>query len=295
MRDFFIDRQGRSWTAWGLATWLGVRAGDDELRAFAVKERGFIHLSHRSDGLKLTVRAKRFTQKAFLGAMLSLEKPPARILVSVFDGAEWTHQLFTSLLSCGEYLEDIAADRPVARREPWMATPLDFGVLQRPQFAAFRLVTKVWAAACGRMPEDFDDYVLACGLEPRAIVVRRPYGTKKLVHERVPTATSLMRPCDWLNMIGREVEELPDQRYGAWAARIYHELLASGRPKLDNIRATTRTLSGSVLRISYQRLALPWSGPSGEAFVSAFTVRRELSIAPAATARSMSAITLARS
>ena len=90
----------------------------------------------------------------------------------------------------------------------------------------------------------------------------------------------MMKPDQWVNLLGHDLEQLPDPEYGAWARRAYSEIVASGSPQLDNVRATTRSADGATLRMRYDRLVMPWRAAGSDVFVSAVTIRRELSIAP---------------
>src|SRR5262249_25110972 len=141
-------------------------------------------------------------------------------------------------------------------------------------------LVRLWEACRGRLPEDFDRHIVDGGHEPRTILLRQMRRSKRLVHERVPIGSQMMKPTQWLNLLGRDLEELPDPAYGAWVHRAYTEVMASGRPQLDSVRATTRSLDGDKLRMRYDRLIMPWRASRSDIFVGAVSVRRELTIMP---------------
>ena len=281
MQEMLVDRRGRVWSTPILARYYGYRyPADVSLASFAVRERGFIHVRRRPSGVEIALRAGKFTQRGLLAAILALEQIPARIVLSVFDGARWTHELFASMVSFTRLAETIAADKPLGPREPWIATQLSLDALSQPRFASLRPLVSIWEACHGRLPAEFDRYVAEFGHQPRTILLRRKPRSKRLLHVRVPVGSLMMKPDQWPNLLGRDLEELPDPAYGAWAHRAYTEIVASGGPKLDSVRATTRSADGATLRMRYDRLVMPWRTDVSDVFVSAVTIRRELSIAP---------------
>jgi hypothetical protein len=281
MQEMLVDRRGRVWSAPVLARHYRYRYPvDSSLAAFAVRERGFIHVRRRPAGVEVALRAGKFTQRGLLAAILALEQMPARILLSVFDGARWSHELFASMLSFTRLAEAIAADQPLGPREPWIATRLSLDSLSRPRFASLQPLVGVWEACRGRLPEDFDRYVAEFGHQPRTILLQRKARSKRLVFEHVPIGSRMMKPDQWLNYIGHSLADMPDPQYSAWAHRTYSEVVASERPQLDSVRADTRSLDGAKLHMRYDRLLIPWRGRGSAVFVNAVTVRRELSITP---------------
>jgi hypothetical protein len=281
MQDMLVDRRGRVWSPPVLARHYRYRyPADLSLASFAVRERGFIHVRRRPSGVEIALRAGKFSQRGLLAAILALEQMPVRILLSVFDGARWSHELFASMVSFTRFAEVIAADEPLGPREPWTATRLPLTALSQPRFASLRPLVSIWEASRGRLPDDFDRHIAELGHQPRTILLRRKPRSKRLLHIRVPMGSLMMKPDQWVNLLGHDLEQLPDPEYGAWAHRAYSEIVATGSPQLDSVRATTRSADGATLRMRYDRLVIPWRTAGSDVFVSAVTIRRELSIVP---------------
>jgi hypothetical protein len=281
MQDMLVDRRGRVWLPPVLARHYRYRYPSDlSLASFAVRERGFIHVRRRVAGVEIALRAGKFTQRGLLAAILALEQIPVRIVLSVFDGARWTHELFASMVSFTRFAEVIAADEPLGPRELWTATRLPLTALSQPRFASLRPLVSTWEACRGRLPDDFDRYIAELGHQPRTILLQRKPRSKRLVFEHVPIGSQMMKPDQWLKYIGHSLAEMPDPQYSAWAHRTYSEVVASERPQLDSVRANTRSLDGAKLHMRYDRLLVPWRGRGSTVFVNAVTVRRELSITP---------------
>ena len=281
MQGMLVDRGGRIWSPPVLARHYRYRyPADSSLASFAVRERGFIHVRRRASGMQIALRAGKFTQRGLLAAILAQEELPTRILLSVFDGARWTHELFASMVAFTQRAETIAADKPLGPREPWIATRLSLDTLLQPRLASLQPILSLWESSRGRLPEDFDQRIAAAGHQPRTILLRRKPRSKRLLHERVPIGSQMMKPAQWLDLLGRDLEELPDPAYGAWAHRAYTEVMATGRPQLDSVRATTRSSDGAKLRMRYDRLIMPWRASRSDLFVGTVSVRRELTIMP---------------
>lgn len=281
-----VDSRGKPWldNSSELARRYGYGPPEAAFVPYAVRERGCIHLLRQADSVRITLRAGRFTQRTLLGALLALETWPARILLSVYDSDEWSHEMFMSIGTFAEYAEDLAADKPYGTRQRWLATELGFDALLQPRLCTLEPLVNLWHANRGRLPPDFGRAVTPLGLRSRAILLRQLPRSERLVHEMVPTGVAFMTPCQWLHMIGRGPEDLPDRQYGAWVAGAYGRVLGTAQPRLDAVRATILNDDGATLRSRYYRLALPWRGV-GDTFVSVVSIRRELSISPRNTAR----------
>jgi hypothetical protein len=281
MEEMLVDRRGRVWSAPVLARHYRYRYPVDlSLASFAVRERGFIHVRRRPAGVEITLRAGKFTQRGLLAAILALEQMPARILLSVFDGARWSHELFASMVSFTRLAEALAADQPLGPPEPWIATRLDLKAAGRAHLASLQPLLRLWEACRGRLPDDFDRHIVAAGHATRTILLRQAPDSKRFIFERVPIGTRLMKPEEWREFLGRDLEELPDAKYAAWAQRDYCAVAASGRPRLEAVRAVTHSRDGSNLSVRYDRLMIPWLGRGAELFLSAVPITRELSIKP---------------
>jgi hypothetical protein len=290
-----VDRRGKPWPddSPELARRYGYGPPEAAFVPYAVRERGCIHLLRQADSVRITLRAGKFTQRTLLGALLALETWPARILLSVYDSDEWSHEMFMSIGTFAEYAEDLAADKPYGTRQRWLATELGFDALLQPRLSSLEPLINLWQTSHGRLPDDLGRAVAPLGLGGRSILLRRLPKSDRLVHEMVPTGVPFLRPCQWLHLIGREAHDLPDGHYGAWATKSYLELLARGEPRLDAVRATIIAGDGATHRTRYYRLAIPWHRAS-ESFVGVVTIRRELSISPRRTAATMSETKSAR-
>lgn len=275
MRGIVVDRRGKAWSADSaeLAQRLGCRQVGGEAISHAVRERGWIHIAHRAESVRITFSVGRFTQKGLLGALLALDRFPARILLSAFVSGQWSHTMFSSLAGFAAHAENIAADEPLGRRVPWLATPLELNELSQPSLAKLEPLFLLWRASHGRMNAELTPLLDRVGLGHRATIARQLPRSERLVFERVATGLTLMRPCEWLERVGRDIGDLPDRAYGANGNKGYFDVAADGTPRLETVRAVCLTSAGTTMRSCYDRLLLPWQRRGDLLVLAASTVR----------------------
>lgn len=274
-----IDERGRCWPdrSWDLIRRLGrVDAGLD-LSAFAVRERGFIHIRPQESGARVALRAGGFGLETLAGALYELkERRFPRILLAVLAGEEWHYEMLGGAWEFAERAEQLIADGAPASRHPWLAAERDLAALGLPDFAQVRPLVYLWEACRGRLPDGIDHELFRFGLLPRALFVRQLPGSSRLVYAHFGSGIEFMRPCESLLMVGRDIDDLPDRAYGGWTARAYADSLAGRRPRLQSIRATIRLSETAAIQGRYDRLTLPWRGRRGERFVIGISLTRSV-------------------
>jgi hypothetical protein len=280
MRGIIVDRRGKTWPSDSveLLRRLGGRQLGSDLASHAVCERACIYIAQRADSVRVALRLGRFTQKGLVGALLALDRIPARILLSAFDGERWSHEMFSSLSAFAEHAENVAADAPWGRREPWLATPLELNALPQSAFAKLEPLVALWRASRGRMGEELDAVLAAVGLRDRATVARRLPRSERLIFERVPTGLTLMRPSEWLERVGRDIGDLPDRAYSRNSNKGYFDVAAASAPRLETVRAILHNSAGDTVRSCYDRLLLPWRRRLGELSVLAVSTVRDVHV-----------------
>ncbi len=282
MRDsILIDESGETWPdhSCALAQRLGYRDPDFDLPAYTVRNLGFIHVRVQESGARVALRAGRFTLVTLTAALYTLlERRPQRIVLAVFSGDDWSYEMFTSLGSFAERTEDLAAGEPVAPRRPWHAAEKDLAALSAPVLTKLRPLVSLWQANRGRLNEELCTALGLCGLLNRAVLVRRPPKSSRLVVEHFGAGIKIMRPCEAFLSIGHDFQDLPDREYGHWAAQTYDDTLRSRRIRLESVRAIIRTSEAATIRVRYDRLLMPWRRSTGDGFVLGVTMLRERSI-----------------
>lgn len=278
MSGLLVDRSGRAWpdNSWTLARRLGYDDAALSVADFAVERAGCIHVTRRAASAHLALASGRFTQAALLGAMLALETAPKRMALSLLEDGRWSHEVFDDQADAVAFAEELAIDEPTGPRLPWLATGLRLDALAQPRLAPLRPLLQLWQESRGRLPPG-----LAALLGPRGIILRRDGHHWRW--EAVPTATVIMRPCEWLTRIGRRIDDQPDPAYAEWVGNAYRATVERERPRLDLVRAITPAIDGAIIRTRYHRFQLPWRSAAGDAYVSVVSIRRRLAVSPPAS------------
>jgi len=206
-----------------------------------------------------------------------IDRRPRRIVLSVFWGEEWSHEMFTNLGSFVDRAEDLAAGEPVAGRPRWLAAERKLEALSLPAFEKTRPLVALWTMTRGRLGDDLIRALRACDLLHRAVLVRQIAGTSRLVYEHFGSEIKAMRPCETMMLVGREIDDIVDRAYGGWVAESYSSALRKRRLRLDSIRATLRTSEESAVKVRYDRLLMPWRRSGDDMFALGISMRRELS------------------
>ena len=275
-----IDDRGEPWSdaSPDLARRLGYRDPDFDAPGYAVRNLGFIHVRLHEEGVRVSLRSGRYSLLTLTAALYALiDRRPRRIVLAVFGDEDWSYEMFTNIGSFAERAEDLAGGEPIAGRPRWLAAERKLDALTLPAFEKTRALVALWSASRGRLGDDLIRALRACDLIHRAVLVRQVAGTSRLVYEHFGSAIKAMRPCETLNLVGRDIDDIADRAYGGWIAESYASALRRRRLKLDSIRATLRTSEESTVKVRYDRLLMPWRRSGNDLFALGISMRRELS------------------
>lgn len=270
-----IDDKGQAWPEGALE--LGRRIGGSgpaaDFPERALREHGFIHLRPQHGGVRVALCAGAFTAAALAGLLYVLrDLRPRHVLLAVLRSDGWSYAMHVSLWELAGRLEALLDEAP-ARPAPWVAIEHDLATVSLPSYARVRPLVELWRSSRGRLDGDRLHAVTALGLGDRTLLARRPAGAARLAIEHFGAAITVLRPCESLLAIGRDIEDIPDRDYGVWAARHYHETLMVGHPRFQSVRAELGASDGTTLRARYDRLLVPWRGAGDEHFVMGISIR----------------------
>jgi hypothetical protein len=273
-----IDERGRRWPdrSWDLIRRLGRVDPGLDLSAFAVRERGFIHIRPQESGARVALRAGGFGLETLAGALYELkERRFPRILLAALIGEDWRYELLGGAWEFAERAEHLIAGGALVPRHPWLAAERDLAALGLPDFAQLRPLVELWRSTRGRMPEELDRVLASAGLFDRMILARQPPNTSRLVFAHLGGAIECVRPGQNALLLDRDIHDQPDRDYGAWVARAYAENIAASRPRLQSIRATVRLSETISAQGRYDRLTLPWRSRRGDRFLMGISLTRD--------------------
>jgi hypothetical protein len=272
-----IDDKGRRWPdcSWEVARRIRYRHPTLDLANFAVRERGFIHIRQQQAGVRVALHANAFRLETLGGALYEVKESGARrIILALFANGEWFYELLTGIWEFAARAEQLIAGGPIEPRYLWIAAERDLAALALPTFARLRPLVEMWRSCRGRIPSQIDASLDRLGLWQRAILVRQPLCSSRLVFAQVGDGIECVRPGQSALLIDRDVHDQLDQEYGSWVARCYAENLASRRPRLQSIRATVRLSETTVAQGRYDRLTLPWSNSRNEPLLMSISLTR---------------------
>jgi hypothetical protein len=276
-QGILIDDKGRRWPdcSWDVARQIRYRHPSWNLAAFAVRERGFIHIRPQPEGVRVAMQAGAFRLETLGGALYAIKECGARrIVLALLRDGEWFYEMLTSTWEFAARAEQLIAGGPIEPRCPWIAAERDLSALSLPTFAQLRPLVEMWQSCRGRMPKQVDVSLDRLGLSQRAILVRQPPSSSRLVFAQVGAGIECVRPGQSAMLIDHDVHDQHDYEYGGWVARCYAENLASRRPRLQSIRATVRLTETTAAQGRYDRLTLPWHNASNEPFLMSISLTR---------------------
>jgi hypothetical protein len=272
-----IDDRGSLWHAGApeLRRRLGYPNPDFDLAGYAVRNLGFVLVREKGVSVHVSLRPALVRPPALAALFYRLaEVSPDRLLLSYLQG-RWLHEIMRSSYEAMLRLEDLVY--AAAYRQPRSAYLVQrHSLAPRRHSALERLgpLLAVWRLTGGRYPDRLTDLLGALDLLDRALVLRNPAGTDRLVFDHRGTAFSFYQPCWNLLAIGRDLEDQPDRDYGVRTAETYRAALAEGEPRFEAVDAVINTPGRDVRRSRYDRLILPWRGSEGDRFTTGVSVLR---------------------
>jgi hypothetical protein len=248
-----------------LAHHLGVGVSNTDLVDYAVRNLGMVEVRFERDLLRLAARPALISP-ATLNGMQQLVAGwrGARVALMSFDGGAWQASIMGNAHDAVETLRALA--RQQSSHPGWStfeATPVRLETLKGPAYDGMRLLAAEWSLLGGVMDRsmlaEFTQRRLAPGRSNAVLAQRSPDGSGIIVEhargaERCPPAVA------WLSHAsGRDLREHEDRPYAAWLTETYRDVLATGRPRLETVRATLRCPEYGPRAFHYDRLILPWT------------------------------------
>jgi len=275
-----IDDRGEAWIdePRALGARLGCREADFDVLGYAVRNLGFIHIGLREGGVRVALRASRYSLLSLTSALFKLaDLRPRRILLAVFWGEDWSYEMFNSIGAFTERAEDLAGGEPVVRRPAWLAAERSISSLTAPTYERLQPLVRLWREQRGALPGDLPQALMKADLLHRSVLVRQRRKTSRMTVEHFGAGIKMLKPCEGMLAVGRDLNDLPDGAYGDWVADSYARALAGRRIRLDGVRATLKNSEATTIRVRYDRLLMPWRTGDGDGFVLSVSMRRELS------------------
>jgi len=165
----------------------------------------------------------------------------------------------------------------LVRRPAWLAAERDIASLAAPNYERLQPLVRIWREQRGALPEALPQTLQSLDLLHRSVLVRQRRRSSRMTVEHFGAGIKMLKPCEGMLSVGRDLNELPDGAYGDWVADSYSRALAGRRIRLDGVRATLKSSQATTLRVRYDRLLMPWRAAGGDELVLSVSMRRELS------------------
>ena len=195
--------------------------------------------------------------------------PPSRLAA-----AAATLGVPISLLFYGDDQQTPRVAAADMERERWLAIRRPPEILAHPGFSQVLPLVKLWKERRGELSKEMHDAIVADGVFARTILVRQLPRTARLIIHHFGGAIKVMRPCEALLAVGRELHDQPDAEYGAWMAESYAKALAERRVRVESCRALVHAWPARTIRARYDRVLIPWCRNNVDLFLMCVSIRR---------------------
>ena len=273
--DLIIDDMGRSWPTGSpaLLRSLNVDRRDYDMTRYMIRNMGFVRLRIVRNDARITLYPRFLTKAAYealVGAMVTQDC--LRHFIENLDAPDRA-EIIPGIEDAVARLADLASAGGQVLRADFYSEELSLARLRGDQrLAPLSRVMRRWRTSRGKLPANFETVFDDSVLGGRTMVVRMVNDEQGIV-EYAGSGFNCFNP-EWRrNVIGRDIREQPDLRYGQLVAQAYTKTHASKTPRLEFVEAVIRTPGHSLRRSRYERLLLPWRR-NGSMFVSAVSVLR---------------------
>ena len=273
--DLLIDDVGRTWQTGSAALLrsLHIERRDFDLTHYLIRNMGYVRLRASRGDARVTLYPRFLTKAAFEALVCSLvEQDCTRHIVENLDDPGRV-EIIPGVEEAAARLADLAAAGGEVTRDDFYNEELSLDRLRDSRrLAPLAGMMRRWRTLQGSLDGSYESLFGDPALGGRVVVVRMLEGDQGVV-EYAGSGFNCFDP-EWRrSVIGRDIREQPDLRYGNLVAEAYTKTHHSKAPRLEFVEAVIRTPGCSLRRSRYDRLLLPWR--LGNAmFVSAASVLR---------------------
>jgi hypothetical protein len=158
-------------------------------------------------------------------------------------------------------------------RQSFILERLDLGRLGHAKRGHMASIYTAWVRSHGRLSRDFQPLKRDGSFDGSHLLVSLERGDRAIVQDW-PDNIQCYSQHQVAGLLGRDLSEQPDNRFGQWSARPYYQVVHQSAARLDLVEAVIQPPSGAPMISRYERLLLPWRTTSGEFWVSGTSLTR---------------------
>lgn len=272
MVAYLIDREGQVWPAASreLRTALHAALPDEELRAYLVRNLGFVQLDVHAHGIQVHLRPHSVSEPATATMLDEIaRRRPRRVVVSSLDRA-WRTDIVGDHVRALGHLSTLVDAAMAETSGRFKRTPVAAAAM--PGRHPLRALLGVWHQLRGHWSTGALEPLLHGELRRRFAVSRIASGSERIELLEFGRGYE-QNAVHWVQRArGLPLEDQPDHAFGCWVAATYREVARSGAPAMDHVDASLRWPRRMPQRYRYLRLLLPFTDSGCRLILSASTL-----------------------
>ena len=274
MLSAFVSDTGQLLHPGDLRWILEYPHADFDLSDYAIRNLGFALFKQDGNSARLKLRADLFTKSCFERVVqLVVEHRISRLVIEHESAGEPAEVLLNAndIIARLDFLRSTTPGE--TPRESFILETLHLDRLNHVKRRRMSEAYKAWAQSHGRLPRDLEPLRRVGGFQGGHLLVNLKGEDQAIVRDW-PSNILCYAKNDIDGLIGRDLCEQPDNRFGRWSSKPYHEVVSRSAARLDLVEAVIHPPGGLPMISRYERLLLPWRTSSGEFWVSGTSLTR---------------------
>jgi hypothetical protein len=272
--DVFVSDTGELLHPGDLRWVLDYPQADFDLSNYAVRNLGFVLFKPDHNGVRLKLRADLFTKACFERVVrLVVQHRIARLVIEHELAGEPAEVLYNTndIIARLDFLRGTTPGE--SPRASFILERLDLGRLRHAKRRRMSEAFTAWTRSHGRLARDFEPLKRVGGFQGGHLLVSLK-GHDQAIVQDWPSNILCYSQSDIAGLMGRDLCDQPDNRFGQWSSKPYYEVVSQSAARLDLVEAVIRPPNGLPMISRYERLLLPWRTSSGEFWVSGTSLTR---------------------
>lgn len=276
MAGLVIDEHGRARPEGSQSLAARARAGGtfyDVPEGFL--QSGFIYLRPLSRTLIVAFSPHLVGRSAVTAAFFEIARQkPSRVDLLCYGPLRSWRETLSPAAPVFERIDRIVNDAANSIPKGLVSARLRLDVIDRVGRSRLTPLLEAWEESGGVWAPELYARLREQRLLDRAVVVRNPYRTSRLIIEHWGCKRDILG-ADWIRRApGLDVEAQPYPGLAAWVAAGMRAAIANNEPWLETVQIQIRTPKGRIRRRHYDRLLLPWTTADGDAFATTINIPR---------------------